>query len=171
MNRIELKIHTWPDKILKKKCKKVEHMNANIRALLAQMYILMKENQGVGLAANQAGIDLSLVVIEAEDKVFKLVNPQIAKKEGEAEYEEGCLSFPGLTLKVKRAKRVWVSSWNEEGEPLDIEVEGILAIIFQHEIDHINGITFIDRIPLWRRVRVISRLKELKNKNGLPPKR
>lgn len=167
MSKTRLRIHTWPDRILREKCKKVERMDARISQLLEEMYILMKESKGVGLAANQAGLDLALVVIEAEDRVFKLVNPQIIKKEGKTEYEEGCLSFPGLSLRISRAKRVWVSSWDEKGEFLDIEAEGVLAVIFQHEIDHIRGITFIDRLPLWRRIQALSKLKKLRAPNGV----
>lgn len=161
MSQTELKIHTWPDKILKKKCKKVKGVDATIKDYLEQMYALMKQSQGVGLAANQAGLELSLVVIEIGHTSLKLVNPQIIRREGSIEFEEGCLSFPGLPLKVKRARKVWVSALDEQGEPFDIEAEDILAVIVQHEIDHINGVVFIDRIPFLSRLRVGFQLKKM----------
>lgn len=162
MKKIELKIHTWPDKILRSKCKKVDVVNENIRQILDGMYSLMHENKGVGLAANQAGLNLRLIVIEAEDKFFKLINPCIVKKEGKISMLEGCLSFPGLELEIKRPKKVWVRSLDEKGETLDLEVEDILAIIFQHEIDHLNGISFIDRIPFWKRIGILKKLRAIK---------
>ncbi len=162
MKKIEIKIRTWPDKILLSKCKKVDAVNENIRQILNGMYSLMHENKGVGLAANQAGLNSRLIVIEAEDKFFKLINPCIVKKEGKISILEGCLSFPGLELEIKRAKKVWVRSLDEKGEPLDLEAEGVLAIIFQHEIDHLNGIVFIDRLPFWKRLSVLAQLRNIK---------
>jgi peptide deformylase len=122
----------------------------------------MREHKGVGLAANQAGLTLRLAVIEAEDKVFKLVNPVIIKKSGRIAILEGCLSFPGLELKVRRYGKIWVRSLNEKGEPLNLEVEDTLAIVFQHEIDHLDGICFIDRIPFWERLKIVPKLKAIK---------
>jgi peptide deformylase len=167
MSEIELRIHTWPDKILRKKCKKVERVDAQIRGILDKMYYLMEEEKGVGLAANQVGVDLALIVAKAEDRVFKLVNPRIVKKEGRIEFEEGCLSFPDLVLKTKRAAKVWISSLDESGQALDIEAEGSLSVIFQHEIDHINGVLFIDRVPLWKRIELKLKLARISIRKGL----
>ena len=122
----------------------------------------MKIHKGIGLAANQAGIDLQLVVVEGEDKLFKLVNPRILKKEDKIRFTEGCLSFPGLELEIDRAERVWLSALDEKGDPVDLEVEGLLSVVFQHEIDHINGITFVDRIPFWQKFRIRGQLKQIK---------
>ncbi|HDN86053.1 MAG: peptide deformylase [Candidatus Omnitrophota bacterium] len=166
MGVTELKIHTWPSKILRKKCKLVDKVDKRIKDLFEQLYLLMKNHQGVGIAANQAGLDLSLIVIEAEDKVFKLANPRIIKKEGKIEIEEGCLSFPGLILRIKRARKVWVDALDDKGHPLSIEAEGLLSVIFQHEIDHINGVVFVDRLPLRERIRIFSQLNKL-TKSGL----
>ncbi len=161
MRKTGLKIHTWPDKILKKSCNRVEKFDYQIKNTFDEMYRLMKKSQGIGLAANQVGLDLSLIVIEVRDKIFRLVNPRIIKKEGAIKFEEGCLSFPGLTLEIKRGRKVWVSALDEEGDPLDIEAEGILSVVFQHEIDHINGVVFIDRVNLWKRFSLLPKLKEI----------
>lgn len=164
MKETELRIRTWPDPLLKKKCKKINQVNSQVRRLLDRMYDLMKKNGGVGLAASQVGLDSALIVIETADKLFKLISPRILKKEGSIVFEEGCLSFPGLMLRIKRANKVWVSALDEGGNPLDIEVEGLLAVIFQHEIDHINGVVFIDRIPLWRKILIQFRLRRMEKR-------
>jgi peptide deformylase len=162
MKRIELKIHTWPDKILSTKCKEVKAIDASIRQIFDEMLILMRAVKGIGLAANQVGINLRLAVMEAADRVFKIANPKIIKKEGKAKILEGCLSLPGLELEIKRANRLWVSGLDEKGEPLDLEVSATLAIIFQHEIDHLNGLLIIDRIPFWQRLKITPQLRKIK---------
>lgn len=164
MTKTKLRIHTWPESILRKKCRKVETVDDAMRAIFDEMYCLMVKDKGVGLAANQVGLDSALVIVEFEEKIFKLVNPVIVKKEGTMKMLEGCLSFPGLEIEVTRSKKVWVSALNEHGEPLEIEASDILAIIFQHEIDHINGKTFITRIPLLRRLQIAPQLQEIAKK-------
>lgn len=144
-------------------------VDGKIRCLLDEMLSFMRASGGAGLAGNQAGLDLSLIVIEVENHIFKLVNPKITKREGSINFPEGCLSFPGLELEVKRNKKVWVSALNEEGEPVRIEAEGFLAVIFQHEIDHVEGIVFLDRVSFWKRVKAYPKLGEIirRTKNGL----
>ncbi|MFA5338237.1 MAG: peptide deformylase [Candidatus Omnitrophota bacterium] len=158
----KLRIYTWPERILYKKCKKVSVVDDKIRKLLDEMRLLMIEGKGVGIAANQVGIDLSLAVIEFEDKLFKLINPRILKKTGKVKFLEGCLSFPGLEVEINRAKKIWVSYINEKGESIDLELDGIFSIVFQHEIDHLNGILLSDRISLWKKVKVAAQLKKIK---------
>jgi peptide deformylase len=104
---------------------------------------------------------MQLIVVQWQDKLFKLVNPRVTKRQGVTESCEGCLSFPGLELEVKRSEKVWVSGIDENNQNVDLELEGILAIIFQHEIDHINGIVFIDRISLLDRLKAVLKLKEI----------
>lgn len=162
MKKTKLRIHTWPEGILRKKCKKVKVVDDNIRQLLDEMHTLMVINDGAGLAANQAGLDISLIVIEAGKNVFKLVNPQITKKEGKLKFTEGCLSFPGMTLDINRSKKIWVNTLNEKGEALELELEGFLAVVFQHEIDHINGVLFIDRASIWQKMKSQAQLKKIR---------
>ncbi|MFA5272499.1 MAG: peptide deformylase, partial [Candidatus Omnitrophota bacterium] len=158
----KLRIITWPNQNLRKKCRKVKSVDDGIRKIFNEMRLLLIEANGVGLAANQVGLDLSLAIIEIEDKIFKMVNPCITKKEGKTKFLEGCLSFPELEVEVDRSKKVWVSYLNEYGEPIDLELEGVLSIIFQHEIDHLNGILLTSRLPFLRRLKVASKLKEIK---------
>ncbi len=161
MNKTKLRIHIWPEKILRKKCRKVERVDSDIKRLLDEMLLLMRFSGGVGLAANQAGLDLSLLVIEVENHTFKIVNPRIIKKEGSISFIEGCLSFPGLELEIKRANKVWILAQDEEGKSVEIKAEGFLAVIFQHEIDHIEGIVFIDRISFWQRIKAEFKLRKI----------
>lgn len=162
MKKTELKLVTWPNKILNIKCKPVAFVDEQIREILDEMYNVMVEKKGIGLAANQVGLDKRLIVIGLDEQVFKLVNPYIFKKEGNIKIVEGCLSFPGLEIEVKRAKKIWVSALNHKGEEINIEATDLLAVVFQHEIDHINGITFIKRIPFWRKIKISSNLRKLK---------
>ena len=106
MEKTKLKLHTWPEKILKKKCRKVTVIDDRIRQLLDEMRSVMVINKGVGLAANQVGVDLSLIVVDGKDRVFKLINPVIVKKEGRTIFNEGCLSFPGLRGDVPYVRTV-----------------------------------------------------------------
>ncbi len=169
MQTIKLRIHTWPEGILKKKCKKVTAVDDTIRAYFDEMLTLMRVSGGVGLAANQAGLDLSLIVAEYQDRTYKLINPRIIRRQGSISFVEGCLSFPGLELEVKRSQKVWVRALDEKGVSVVLETEGFLAVVFQHEIDHINGIAFIDRISLWQKLKAAPKLKLItrKTKNGL----
>lgn len=158
----KLKIITWPNRILRKKCKKVQCVDDSVRKIFNEMRLLLIEAKGVGLAANQVGLDLSLALIEIEDKIFKMVNPCITKKEGKIKFLEGCLSFPGLEVEIERAKKAWISYLNEYGEPIDLELEGVLAVIFQHEIDHLNGVLINSRVPFLKRIKIAPQLREIK---------
>lgn len=164
-----MRIHTWPEKILRKTCKHVENVDDKIRKLLYDMLAFMRVCTGAGLAANQVGIDLKLIVVEVGNQIFKLVNPKIVKGEGTLSFQEGCLSFPELELEVKRSNKVWVEALDERGESVNIEAEGVLAVVFQHEIDHIEGKVFIDKVSVLQRLSVFGQLQTIKRrtKSGL----
>lgn len=156
-----LKIQIWPEPALKHKCKEVAAVDDKIRGVLCEMYSLMKSKEGIGLAANQVGLDLQLVVMEVGLKVFKLVNPRVVKSEGQLVFREGCLSFPGIELDIKRAKRVWVSALDEWGQPCHYPAQDLLAVVFQHEIDHLRGIPFINRASFLDKVKLFLKLRKL----------
>ena len=111
----------------------------------------------------------SVVSIETKDKLFKLVNPCITSAQGRACFSEGCLSFPGLELEVKRHNKISVSALDQDGNTLKLELEGLLAVIFQHEIDHINGVVFLNRVSFLKKLRASKQLKEIikRTKNGM----
>jgi len=154
------RICKYGEKVLEKKTRKVDFdvLRKELPALLADMFETMAAVGGAGLAANQVGLDLRLAVIsikrEDESPVdIVIINPEIVEKSGSLYEEEGCLSFPGLFAKVRRASKVKVRALNEKGLPIEINAEGLFAKALQHEIDHLDGLVFISRLPL------ISRLK------------
>ena len=135
------------DEILKKKSREVEVVDDKIRELIEDMVETMHQHDGVGLAAVQVGILKRVIVIDIYDEntpIVKLVNPKILETKGEREVEEGCLSFPNKFAKVKRPVKVIVEGLNENGEKVRIEAEELLAQALCHEIDHLNGVTFVD---------------------------
>ncbi len=144
MHETELRIRTLNDKALRKKAKAVTAVTEEHRQILSKMARIMYEAKGIGLAASQIGIDESLAVIDSGSGLYKLINPKIIKKYGSQIIEEGCLSVPGISVKVKRAKKVVVKAWDESGKSIKIEAENLLACVFQHEIDHLNGRLIID---------------------------
>ncbi|MFH2066603.1 MAG: peptide deformylase [Pseudomonadota bacterium] len=154
-----LPIITYPDPFLKEKTNPVTDINDDIKKLIADMADTMYEAPGVGLAANQVGMDRSIIVFDPEaDKENRpyqvLINPEIISQEGEYLSEnEGCLSVPDFRSDVKRAEFAVVTGLDLQGNPIKIEAQGLLSVILQHEIDHLNGILFIDRIsPLKRSI-------------------
>lgn len=149
-----LDIVTFPEPSLRLKAKQVTKFDTELQTLVDNMFETMRAAPGVGLAAPQIGESLRLVVVEyAEDedenakpKKYVLVNPEIIKRSEEMVTDvEGCLSLPGLAGRVERHQAVTVKAKNRFGKPLKIEAEGWLARIFQHEIDHLDGVLYIDR--------------------------
>lgn len=142
----DLKIKIFPEGILRKKAKKVAGITASEKKELTEMARIMYLSGGIGLAAVQVGIDKQLVVIDVGDGLIKMINPSILKSQGKETAEEGCLSVPGASVKVKRAKSVVVNYMSEDGEVIQLKAEGLLARAMQHEIDHLLGILIIDYV-------------------------
>ena len=135
------------DEILKKKSREVEVIDDKVRELIDDMIETMHKYDGVGLAAVQVGILKQIIVIDIYDEktpIIKLINPKIIKTKGEREVDEGCLSYPNKFAKVKRPEKVVVEGLNENGEKVRIEAVELLAQALCHEIEHLNGITFVD---------------------------
>lgn len=127
--------------ILAQKCQKVEEFGPKLAKTLEDMKDIMKSAHGVGLAANQVGLDLSVFVFDSREASGELINPQMIRKSGSKLLgEEGCLSSPGLVLELARATHVRLSGQTRDGETVEVTASGFLARIFQHEIDHLNGI-------------------------------
>jgi len=150
-----LEIKNYPNPVLKRRSEEVKEITPEIKELVLNMTETMVKNQGIGLAASQIGELKRIIVSQTENGPRVFINPEIIKKSKETEIkEEGCLSFPELFLKIKRAKEIEVEFLNLSGEKIKIKTEGLLARVFQHEIDHLNGILFIDRLDffqkLWR---------------------
>lgn len=136
------------DEILRKKSKEVEAVDDKIREILDDMIETMHKYNGVGLAGPQIGILKRLVVIDLYDEKgpIKLVNPKIIKQDGKQEVEEGCLSFPNQYAKIIRPAKVTIEALNENGKKVKIKAEGLLAQAISHEIDHLDGVLFVDKI-------------------------
>ena len=135
------------DEILKKKSREVELIDDKVRELIEDMVETMHKYEGVGLAAVQVGILKRIIVIDIYDEdtpIVKLINPKIVKEKGEREVEEGCLSFPNKFAKVKRPVEVVVEGLNEKGEKVKIKATELLAQALCHEINHLDGVTFVD---------------------------
>lgn len=143
-----LPIVKYPHPVLRKKCGKIKDpSNPEIQKLITEMIKAMKANNGMGLAAPQVGRLVRLCIIEEGGQLYILINPKIKSQSREKILgEEGCLSFPGKFLNIKRSEKVKVRYLNEKGKQVKIKAIGLLARAFQHETDHLNGVLFIDRI-------------------------
>ena len=133
--------------VLRQKAKRVTQIDRSIQKLIDDMIETMREAPGVGLAAPQVGVPLRLAVIEVDEKITVIVNPEIIKSTGEAELDEGCLSVPGFWGRLTRAERVSVKALDRHGKEQRIrDAEGLLAQALQHEIDHLDGYLYVDRM-------------------------
>lgn len=130
--------------VLREKAKEVKEVNSSITKLLDNMVDTMHSAEGVGLAAPQIGVSKRVIVIQVDDQLVELINPVILEKEGANTAEEGCLSIPNMTGDVVRAAKVRVQGLNRQGEMVDIRADRLLARALQHEIDHLEGILFVD---------------------------
>ena len=142
-----LKICTYPEPVLRKKAKRVPGIDKKVRKLIDDMIDTLHEYHGVGLAANQVGVPLRIVIIhEPEKELLVLVNPEVVKREGERVVPEGCLSIPGYQGEVKRSEKVKVKAQDRHGREIKIKGEELLGQALEHEIDHLNGVLYIDRL-------------------------
>jgi len=165
-----LEIVEFPNPGLKENCAEVTEVTDEIKTLLEDMAETMYDAPGVGLAAPQIGIQKRIIVVDPGPKnpedenetgeLYKLVNPEIIKSEGQVDSEEGCLSIPGIKETIKRSQRVVVKALNEDGEEINIDADGFLAIVLQHEIDHLNGVLFIDHLSRLKQKLVKAKIKK-----------
>lgn len=157
-----LKLEKYGSSVLREKSLPVDKIDDEIRRLVQDMIETMYAESGVGLAAPQVGISKRIIVIDTEEEgVIVLINPVIVKKEGELQEEEGCLSVPGVYSPVRRFSRVTVEAMDLNEKKFQITQEGMLAIALQHEIDHLNGYLFVDRLNPARRLMLKDELKNI----------
>jgi peptide deformylase len=169
---MDYRIRYWPDKILKKKQKEVDFFDDKLKEYVDIMFKRMEEEDGIGLAANQIGIPYQIIVVdtnksdrreENEEGVrMAIINPKIVETEGEVQSTEGCLSFPGIQITIPRYKRIKVVAKDIEGNDIEINTDGFLSIVLQHEIDHINGIPFINYLPPVKKKMILEKYKKIK---------
>ena len=162
-----LEIKKYPDPVLKKKSEEVKEVDRETKKIISDMILTMYAKRGIGLAAPQVGISKRIIVIDATRKEdlrqnpLVFINPEIKSGQGSLVIEEGCLSFPGVYIKVKRPARIVVEALDKNGAPVKISAAGLTARVLLHEIDHLNGILFIERISLISKLKL--KLKGLKS--------
>jgi peptide deformylase len=167
-----LEILTFPDPRLEDRAQPVEQVDDSIRTLIDDMLETMYASEGVGLAAPQVGVQKRVIVVDCGERdpdegrplspkePVAVVNPVVSEAEGRVTWKEGCLSIPGYTDEVERAGQVIVEGLDRDGQPLRIEAEGLLAVCLQHEIDHLEGTLFLDRLSRLKQAMVKKKLKK-----------
>jgi len=153
-----LEILRYPDPVLRTCAASVETIGGEVARLIEDMTETMYAAPGVGLAATQVGIGQRVIVLDVREdgeepgkRLLELINPEIAEREGQVVWEEGCLSVPDLTAPVTRARRVLVRAWTPEEREIEVEAEDLLAVALQHEIDHLDGTLFLDHLSRLKR--------------------
>jgi peptide deformylase len=162
----KLKIYTYPDPVLRSESRSVENIDENLQKLIDSMAETMYAAPGIGLAAVQVGVPIRLIVYDissgdGERNPSVLINPEIILSEGSIVYAEACLSVVDYSADVERNARVKVKGIDRHGNPLDIEAEELAAVCLQHEIDHLNGVLFIDHISSLKRSIYKRKLKKM----------
>lgn len=148
-----LKILKYPNPILREKAEEVKELTPEIRKLIEDMVESMEKNNGAGLSAPQVGELKRIIVIGFEESPEVFINPEILSESKETEViGEGCLSFPSLYLNIKRAKEIEIKALDTNGTEIRIKAKGLIAGVLQHEIDHLDGILFIDHVRVGRRI-------------------
>jgi len=161
-----LRIRKFPDPVLKEDARPVANIDGKLNSFVESMVQTMYAAPGVGLAAPQVGESSRIIVLDVDHEhpgkqLLKLINPEIVKSEGSVIWEEACLSVIDYTADVKRAERVQVRAYTPDQKEVSIEAEGLLAVAFQHEIDHLDGRLFIDRISRIKRELYRRKLQKL----------
>ena len=163
-----LKVLQYPDPRLRIKAIEVTEFGPSLQATVLDLYDTMYARTGVGLAATQVGIPYRLFVMDVSstrDQVACYINPVMISQEGEQYEEEGCLSILGIREKVRRAAKVLLHAVDVEGKPFQLAAEGLMAVCIQHEIDHLDGRVFIDRLSELKRERIKQKLQKAKQQD------
>lgn len=169
-----LPILRYPDPRLQQRAAKVDRVNDKIRRLIKDMAATMYGAPGVGLAATQVDVHLCVIVLdvsESRDQLRVFINPELIAVSGDADVEEGCLSVPGVYEKVRRAERVTVRALDAGGEPFTLEAEGLLAVCIQHEMDHLEGTVFVEKLSRLKQARILARLRKEERRTVEPEAR
>jgi peptide deformylase len=155
-----LDIHLLGSPVLRERAAEIAVVDDALRAFIDDMFETMNVACGVGLAANQVGSTQRVAIIDAEGHTFAMINPRLVETSGKESKEEGCLSIPDVFAEVTRPERVVLEALNEKGEPFRLEVGGLVARAIQHEIDHLDGILFVDHLSPLKRQMIVKRWKK-----------
>lgn len=154
-------IHIYPNPILKAKATSISVINGAIQSVIGDMERLMYENKGIGLAANQIGIPMAIIIFDVEGKgLTTIINPIISSTKGEFISEEGCLSLPGFKEKIKRKKYIRVEGTDRCSNIIDLEAEDLVAACIQHEINHLEGFLLLDKVSKLKRSMYLRKLRK-----------
>ncbi|RCX32898.1 peptide deformylase [Thioalbus denitrificans] len=160
-----LHILHYPDPQLRLEAKPVERVDDSIRRIVDDMLETMYDAPGIGLAANQVNIQKRILVVdisEEKNQPLCLINPEILAAEGMEQMEEGCLSVPGIYEPVERAERIRVRALDRDGNPFELDTDGLLAVCIQHEMDHLEGKLFVDYLSPLKRQRIRKKLEKVR---------
>jgi peptide deformylase len=165
-----LHILRYPDPRLRDHVRGIPELDSFLNEMEARMRELMEQEEGIGLAATQVGWPFRFILVNPTGEpgdIHAFINPEIVKKEGKIIAEEGCLSVPGIFAKVKRAEAITVRATLINGEDVEFDVEGLTARVFQHELDHLDGSLFVDRVGPTAKIMISGKLKNLESEfNG-----
>lgn len=157
-------IELWGSEVLRRRADEIEQVDDELRTLIDDMFETMYKAEGVGLAGPQIGVSRRVIVVDVHEEgtePFALINPRVVESDAEREKaEEGCLSIPGLTAAVERPVRVVVEGLDRTGQPLRVAGEGLLGRCLQHEIDHLDGVLFVDRVSALQRSMLLRKWKK-----------
>ena len=171
-----LDIRIYGDGILRKKSEKIKELTPEVEQFIENLKLTMYKKDGAGLAANQVGKAWRIFVVDPhwfsnkKKNPTVIINPEIVNSEGLTSYEEGCLSIPGIYEKVKRAEKITIKGKDEKWNDLKLDLEGLDAIVMQHEYDHLDGILFVDHLNAFTKIKLASKLKNMEkntDENGI----
>ena len=166
-----LEILHFPDSRLRLQAKPVAQVDDRVRQVVSDMFETMYDAPGIGLAATQVNIQEQIIVIDISedmDQPLCLINPEILETDGLEEMQEGCLSVPGFYENVTRAESIKIQALNEQGDNIELEADGLLAVCIQHEMDHLDGKLFVDYLSPLKRQRIKKKLLKLEKSGDLP---
>ena len=156
-----MKLLLYPNKSLTTYCHEVKEFNEELWKKIDEMKVIMETNNGMGLAANQCGLeDRIFIMKDLKGKIWEFINPEIVFEDGAQYKNESCLSFPGLTVQVKRPEQISIKAFNGMGEQFHISAIGLEAICISHEIEHLNGTTFLNNLSRIQKRDAIKRIKK-----------
>ena len=164
MEKTALRIRLYGDPVLRKKAKPISHISDKHVQILSEMARIMYAGSGIGLAASQIGISEEMIVADIGSGLHKLINLKIIKREGWQTLDEGCLSIPGVCIKVKRARKITLTAQDELSRTLTLEAEDLLACVLQHEMEHLKGKLIVDYASFFERLKIKRKLAKLAQK-------
>jgi len=165
-----LNILLYPDTELRRIAEPVSNVDGDIDVLVGNMLNTMYDAPGIGLAATQVNIHQRVVVVDVsdeQDEPIVLINPEVLHSEGETEMQEGCLSIPGIYENIKRAEQIRVGAVDRQGEPFEMDADGLLAVCIQHELDHLEGKLFVDYLSPLKRDRIRKKMLKMIRQDDL----